>query len=239
MRVLLIAFAAFWLLVSSAAAITVMYANGTPAVALQAWADASHVPTAPGAVVVHRARCYVDDARACTVAPGDEMWLLVRAHDLSAVFAPEQRSVFAHELGHIFDYRVMTPAARAAFQRVIGDGRPWRARGGNSAHEVFAEAYGLCLRHRSIRRTRGQGLLGYLPSPTVHRRACRVIRQAAAGALVLAAGADDDGEALEQRFVRGAARVQRDDCCVRRRGVGDLGDPSVAAVTSGVGVDAV
>lgn len=153
--------------------LTLRYDDGAAAPALQAWVDASHVPVAAGQVIIHRARCFDGQGRSCTRNPGDEIWL----------YAPptELRYDLSHELGHRFDYRVMTDRARDAFRALVGDPRPWRT-SPNSPHEKFAEAYGLCLRRRSISAF-GPAMISYRyeATPRTHRRACRIIRQAAVG----------------------------------------------------------
>lgn len=54
----------------------------------------------------------------------------------------EWRYDFLHELGHVID-RQMSDVERQHFSRVLRNRRPWRADGGNSPHEQFAEAYAL------------------------------------------------------------------------------------------------
>jgi hypothetical protein len=154
------------------AQLTLRYADGLPAPALQAWVDASNVPVAVGGVTIHRAHCFVGLSGSCTTAPGDEIWLKAQPSRL--------RVDLAHELGHRFDYRVMTDAARIAFGRLIADQRPWHAEP-NSPHEKFAEAYGLCFRHRRITRAPAEFGYDFRPGPVRHRRVCRLIRQTAVG----------------------------------------------------------
>jgi hypothetical protein len=79
----------------------------------------------------------------------------------------------------------MTMQSRLLFRRIIGDPRPWRAAGGNSPHENFAEAYGLCFRHAVIRYAVQHGRYGWLPTPQLHARVCRLIRRTAAGQYAL------------------------------------------------------
>lgn len=48
-----------------------------------------------------------------------------------------------HELGHAFDYSVMTDANRDTWRSIMHERRPWRT-SPNSPHERFAESYALC-----------------------------------------------------------------------------------------------
>ena len=152
----------------------VVYDNGRPASELQAWVDASLIPSPPGVVIVHVTPCDAQTS-SCTRPPGEEMWL---HEDPDTV-----RGTFLHELGHRFDYLWMTDAARSVFRRLIHDPRPWRSPP-NSPHERFAAAYEACARHRTLKRREipiDWGF-GYAPTPRVHRRVCRLIRQVAVGA---------------------------------------------------------
>jgi hypothetical protein len=157
------------LLSRPAAAVSLRYADGAPAPVLQAWVEASAVPTLDGIVTVHRdVPCA--DGSSCTTWPGDEIWLNEPAEGL--------RLALSHELGHRFDYLAMTAASRSSFQALVGDRRPWRT-SPNSPHEKFAEAYGLCFRRGAIG---GGRHLGYdlLMWPQRHRRVCGLVRWTAA-----------------------------------------------------------
>ena len=151
---------------SSAGAVTLTYDDGTPATALQAWVDASYAPVAPGLVTVHRAYCPGPPAPgpgvSCTFGGSDVIWLRTAPYLL--------RSDLFHELGHRFDFNVMTHVARVAFSQAAGV--PYRdvLRGS----ETFADAYSLCARHRTIAVPYFGG--DYARTPTRHLRVCRVIR---------------------------------------------------------------
>lgn len=78
-----------------------------------------------------------------------------------------------HEMGHLFDVRYMTPAARRAFSLVIGDDRPWRDSTPNPPNEKFAEAVARCFDGRynaAVNR-----VYEYLPSFDQYTRICRLI----------------------------------------------------------------
>lgn len=155
---------------SSAGAVTLRYDDGRYVGQLQAWVDASYVPQAPGRVTLHHAYCRGwrpadGPGVSCTLAGSDEIWLQAEPWQL--------RMALFHELGHRFDFLVMTDAARAAFARAVNI--PVREAWKGS--EVFADAFSLCSRRRVLATTYFDE---YGPTPTQHRRACRVFRLAAA-----------------------------------------------------------
>jgi hypothetical protein len=86
------------------------------------------------------------------------------------------RGDFLHELGHQFDYNVMTDAARASFMRIARLSGPWRSASPNPAHERFAEAYRMCALNP---RRPDETQMGYLYEPSVrqHRRVCALIER--------------------------------------------------------------
>jgi hypothetical protein len=86
-----------------------------------------------------------------------------------------------HELGHIYDGAVMTAPLRSVFQAIVRNRGLWAAAASTDPpQEQFAEAYSLCARRKSIRST-SFAMYAYTATPAIHRRACSVIRQAAAG----------------------------------------------------------
>jgi hypothetical protein len=133
------------------------------------------VPTPAGTVVLNLANC-----------PGAPEWA-------GGCAMPQQRAIylgpgamdkarFMHELGHIFDAADMTDPLRRLFQSISRNQGPWASAAANDpAQEQFAEAYSLCARHKTIRST-AFAMYAYTATPAMHRRACSVIRQAAAGA---------------------------------------------------------
>ena len=87
---------------------------------------------------------------------------------------PHPREVLLHELGHLFDLRVLGRADRRAFRRMIGQSRrPWY-RGLNPPAEQFAEAYALCSLRTRIK-ARVTGGYGFVTGPRRHRRSCALI----------------------------------------------------------------
>jgi hypothetical protein len=170
-----LAIAALALLAGPAAASTLVLADGTQRPQpYQGWVDAAHVPTPPGAVTLRVAPCPVaQSAGGCVLRGRHEIFLSPASRD---------RRTLLHELGHIFDQTVMTPAARARFRALVGRRGAWAAvAGGDSAEEQFAEAYALCAQRRRLSDTHF-GMYDYSPTPRRHAAACRIIRSAAASA---------------------------------------------------------
>jgi hypothetical protein len=163
------------LFASDAFATTVVTPDGRPAQPYQTWANQSAVPTPAGTVVLHLENC-----------PGAPEWA-------GGCALPQQRAIylgpgamtkarFMHELGHIFDATAMTDPLRTRFTSISRASGPWASAAANDPpDERFAEAYSLCARHKTIRST-AFGMYAYTATPAMHRRACSVIKQAAAGA---------------------------------------------------------
>src|SRR3954471_2922853 len=155
-------------------ATTVVTPDGRPAQPYQSWADHSLVPTPAGTVVVHLENC-----------PGAPAWAVgctMPDHHTIYLGPGATRATFLHELGHVFDAADMSDALRRAFTTISRSSGPWATAAANDPpDERFAEAYSLCAPHKTIRSTL-YGLYAYTATPAMHRRACSVIRQAAAGA---------------------------------------------------------
>ena len=136
----------------------------------QTWANTSYVPAPPGKIELYETNCPDPWTVACT--NNEQMWIPVR-----------DRHIFLHEVGHLFDFRVMNNLAREWFKQLIGDSRPWVAPRGQPAEspsEKFAEAYSACARHRTVHEIY-YGLYNYAAGPKLHRRVCRLIRLVALG----------------------------------------------------------
>ena len=160
-------------LAPAAHALRLVSPTGDPAIArYQRWVDAAAVPTPRGDLDVVLASCPLPVSDGCIVhgAPST-IYLGPMVRD---------RATLLHEVGHAFDAADMTGPARAAFSAIFGDTRAWDA-GPNAPTERFAEAYSLCARHKTIRST-AFGMYAYTATPAIHRRACSLIKQAAAGA---------------------------------------------------------
>jgi hypothetical protein len=93
------------------------------------------------------------------------------------------RLVLYHELGHVFDLRVLSRSARRHFQRVLHLRRGW-FRGSVPPAELFADAYARCVRygprHSGGRRANPtRSVYGYQPTLRQHRAVCALIARAA------------------------------------------------------------
>lgn len=139
----------------------------------QEWANESLVPIAPGVITVREEQgtCVEDQALACATPSTIYM---VAASWISPYGG---RHLFLHELGHIFDDRILTEEGRSKFETIIGDGGAWiwPDDGVQSPQEVFAEAYAFCAL-RPIWRIRGTPNMGISVSRTRGISACRWLR---------------------------------------------------------------
>lgn len=167
MRVLLAIFGVLLVIAANAGAVTVTPANPR----LQAWADHAKVPTVDGTIRL-------------TAAPdgcprGACAWPGIVYMAPTGMDQGEQRDTWLHELGHQFDYAMMTGPDRGAFRSITHDHRAWRSPP-NSPHEQFAVAYQQCAEHRSIARQLPVfGDFKWTPTPAQHARACALIRRVA------------------------------------------------------------
>jgi len=139
----------------------------------QRWVRRSLVPVVNGRVKVGLNGC-----------PGHPRVVgCVYSTRLSTVYIDGDRAVLPatlyHELGHLFDWRVLNNRERRRFKRLLGMGsRGWFS-GRMPPAEQFAEAYSFCARYRRIRSIRAYTTYGYDPSPSTHRTACALIKRAA------------------------------------------------------------
>ncbi len=97
------------------------------------------------------------------------------------------QALLLHELGHQLDY-AQPGWARARFERLSGDRRPWASEP-NGPAEQFAEAWMGCAAP-SVAAQRYDSATGsyefaydYRPTWKVLRRTCRLIRQAASASM--------------------------------------------------------
>jgi hypothetical protein len=139
----------------------------------QRWVRRSLVPVVSGRVRVGLRGCPAHpDAVGC-----------VYSDRLTVIYIDKRRAVLPatlyHELGHLFDWRVLNNRDRRRFKRLVGKPRASWFHGRNAPSEQFAEAYSFCARYRRIRSIRAYTTYGYDPSPSEHRAACRLIASAA------------------------------------------------------------
>ena len=84
-----------------------------------------------------------------------------------------------HELGHLFDLRVMNNRDRGRFRRIMhAKRRRWWA-GRIPLAEQFAEAYSFCARYRRLVAIGRFSMYHYRPSRAQHRSTCSLIVAAA------------------------------------------------------------
>lgn len=138
----------------------------------QAWADRAKAPTPRVVIALHLAACPDTGGAACS-APG-HIWI-----DPSRPVS-EPKMVFLHELGHHFDYEVMSDSARDTFRFLFDNTSAWRAPIADPPVEKFAEGWATCAHTRQIER-RWYGAYRYRPRPPMHARVCRLIRWTADG----------------------------------------------------------
>lgn len=81
-----------------------------------------------------------------------------------------------HEMGHQLDYWVMTDADRNGFRAIMHDKRPWRASGGDSPHERFAEAYAWCALYPRALPDGDGPAYSFRPKPKTYRKVCALVR---------------------------------------------------------------
>ena len=139
----------------------------------QRWVKRSIVPIVDGRVKVSLAGCPAHPrAVGC-----------VYSTRLSTVYIDQDRAVLPatlyHELGHLFDWRVLNNRERRRFKRLVGRSKSGWFSGKTQPAEQFAEAYSFCARYRRIKSIRGYATYGYDPSPAAHRAACKLIADAA------------------------------------------------------------
>ena len=150
---------------SSAQGATVISPESGTSRPYQRWVNRARVPTPPIAVTVIGEPCPTGLGRSCTSPDGP---IYIAPSEL------HPRHAFYHELGHKFDYTVMTDDGRAAFEALQGDARPWRS-SPNSPHEQFAEGYSICAAQK-VPHLPGYVAYGYWRGLREHRAVCRLIR---------------------------------------------------------------
>jgi hypothetical protein len=83
------------------------------------------------------------------------------------------RTTFAHEMGHVFDFYVLAQVGwRDRFAALTG--KPWRT---PFTEEYFADAYALCALRPHLQRPVTTGY-GFRVTPRLHTRICSLIREA-------------------------------------------------------------
>jgi hypothetical protein len=137
------------------------------------WARASLMPTVGGRVTVRLQRCPALPRAAGCVYRRRPRTIYIKP----GVRRP--RSVLLHELGHLFDLRVMNNRDRGRFRKVMRAPRRKWWQGKIPLAEQFAEAYSFCARYPRIASIGRYASYSYDPSRGQHRRVCALIVAAA------------------------------------------------------------
>jgi hypothetical protein len=165
----------FLAVAAPASASTTIIAPAGSAVPYTEWVAEAKVPTPPVTLTVVEARCFDDEAAACTSSGTFTIWDADEG---------EPRATFWHELGHNFDYYALPAWARERFEILTEDARPWTA-DPNGPNENFASAYARCAetgpRFRGDPNLRIKGN-GAAIDRVTYRRICRMIVTAATDA---------------------------------------------------------
>lgn len=136
----------------------------------RAWVRQSKVPTVRGRVKVILSGCPGRPRLTGCVYSKRPKRLYLRRGTTQA------RAILYHELGYLFDLRVMNRRDRRDFKRLIGKPTSAWYRGTNPPSEQFAEAYALCARRKTVRR-RTRVYYAYSATPREHRAACAIMRR--------------------------------------------------------------
>lgn len=87
------------------------------------------------------------------------------------------RHQILHEIGHFYDYTLLSDVDREAIMRsVLGGGRDWRIHSPSSAHEQFAEAFAFEAEHRCWRDDAYGESVAYYLDEVMTPRAFRLLR---------------------------------------------------------------
>ncbi len=162
------------LAVAGPAALRLVSPSGRPlSPTWQHWARASLMPTVTGRVTVRFSGCpALPKAAGCVYNRRPRLiYLSPHVRDI--------RSVFLHELGHLFDLRVMNNRDRGRFRGIFHQplARGWWT-GKIPLAEQFAEAYSFCARYQRIVSIARYSSYSYRPSHSQHRAVCALIRDA-------------------------------------------------------------
>ena len=139
----------------------------------QRWARASLMPTVTARITVRLQRCPALPRAAGCVYRRRPRTIYIRP----GVRRP--RSVLLHELGHLFDLRVMNNRDRGGFRRIMRAPRRKWWEGKVPLAEQFAEAYSFCARYARIVSIAPYASYDYGPTRSQHRKVCALIVAAA------------------------------------------------------------
>jgi hypothetical protein len=137
------------------------------------WARASLMPTVGGRVRIRLTGCpALPRAAGCVYRKRPRTIYMKRG-------LRRPRAVLLHELGHLYDLRVMNNRDRGRFRRIMrARKRAWWS-GKLPLAEQFAEAYSFCARYSRTVAIARYATYDYAPSRRQHARVCKLIVAAA------------------------------------------------------------
>jgi hypothetical protein len=141
---------------------------------LHSWMHQAKVPLVNGRVQIRRRACPSNPRVAGCVYSGRPRTLYMKRG------LNEPRRILYHELGHVFDLRVLNRRERGIFKRIVGIRRRGWFRGGLPPAEWFADGYASCAVRLRLRSRAPATPYGYRPTRGQHARVCRLIVNAAA-----------------------------------------------------------
>ena len=138
------------------------------------WLHQAKVPLPKGRVQIIRG--------ACPGHPSYDACVITRRprRIYMAVRLNQPRRLLYHELGHVFDLRVLNNRERRGFKKIMGIRRKGWFRGALPPAEWFADGYARCAYRTRVRRRQGSSPYGFRPTVRQHRRICLLLARAAA-----------------------------------------------------------
>jgi hypothetical protein len=141
---------------------------------IHSWIHQAKVPLVHGRVRIRRRSCPGHPSLAACVFSLRPRTLFLKPG------RREPKRLLYHELGHVFDLRVLNRRERGVFKRIIEIRRRGWFRGGLPPAEWFADGYASCAVRQRLRRRARPTPYGYTPTRRQHIRVCRLIARAAA-----------------------------------------------------------
>jgi hypothetical protein len=141
--------------------------------AWQRWARASLMPTVRGRITLKLSGCPALPRAAGCIYRKRPRTIFMRAG------LRRPRSVLLHELGHLYDLRVMNNGDRGRFRRIMRAPRRAWWKGKIPLAEQFAEAYSFCARYQRIVSISRYSTYDYAPTRRQHAKVCALIVAAA------------------------------------------------------------
>lgn len=139
----------------------------------QRWARASLMPTVGGRITLNLGGCPALPRAAGCVYRKRPRTIYLK----SGLRRP--RSVLLHELGHLYDLRVLNNRDRGRFRTILRARKRAWWKGEIPLAEQFAEAYSFCARYDRIVSIARYSTYEYRPTRRQHSKVCRLILTAA------------------------------------------------------------